>query len=68
MPEYLYFSLLFNSYDVNNCCYFARGGDPFGTQLPDKFAFKSSYWHYRLLISQQFVIRNLMDIYVKDIL
>ena len=23
------------------CCYFARGGDPFGTQRPDKFVFKN---------------------------
>ena len=37
------------------CCFFARGGEPFGTQLPDKFDFKKSY----LMISHG---------YVKDIL
>ena len=50
------------------CCYFARGGVPFGTQLPDMFVFKKSYWSYRYL-AQQFVKLRISSCgYVKDIL
>ena len=45
------------NYDFCNY-YFAREGDPFGTQLPDKFVFKNSYCRYCL--TQLFVIMNLI--------
>ena len=47
--------------------YFARGGDPFGTQLPDKFAFKN-HFGVNVYLLNSLLLGTSSHGYVKDIL